>query len=233
MKQSKVIFRNSIKGTFNHRPNPFDELFLREIWTDECYFRGGYDIKPNDTIIDIGGHIGLFSILAAKLGAKKVITFEPVKNSFDILVSNIKENNVESIVQPYNIAITADGREVNINTNFEDPNWNTGSARVLEEGKIGETKAQSKKLDTIFRENNLYEPNVYCDFLKIDCEGAEYEILYGVPGEVFGHTKVISMEFHRSLQDGKMLSNFLEHKGYNVKLSWSYGEVGILQARHI
>jgi FkbM family methyltransferase len=231
MSRSEITFRNNIKAVFMHRPNPFDQLFIKEIWTDECYFKGGYDIKKGDRVIDIGGHIGLFSVLAAKLGASKVVTFEPVKNSYDILVSNIKENSVETIIEPYNIAITADGREVNLNTNFEDPNWNTGSPRVLEEGKTGETKAQSKKLDTIYREHGFYEHG--CDFLKIDCEGAEYEILYSAASEIFQATKTISMEFHHSLQDGKMLSNFLEHKGYEVKLRWAYGEVGILQAKRI
>lgn len=225
VKTSKIKFRDKFEATFKHRPNPFDQLFTKEIWTDECYFKGGYDIKPGDQVIDIGGHIGLFTVLAAKLGAN-VRTYEPVPENFDFLLQNIKENGVLDKVNAFNKAVTADGREVSLHTFFDDPKWNTGAARVLEEGKIGGLKAPSVKFDDVFREAGMK-----CDFLKLDCEGSEYEILYGGASDIFKLTKIISMEFHYSLQQGKMLANFLEKKGFNVNLRWAYGSVGLIQAR--
>src|SRR3989344_3542063 len=60
-----------------------------------------------------------------------------------------------------------------------------------------------------------------CHLLKMDCEGAEYEILYNAPDECFKKIKEIRLEYHNhessQNNNGECLKNFLEKKGFTVK----------------
>lgn len=57
----------------------------------------------------------------------------------------------------------------------------------------------------------------------MDCEGAEFEILYNLPDEYFKKIKKIRLEYHNHLSNEKnnieYLMKFLEQKGYRVKKS--------------
>jgi len=225
-----IKFRDKVEAVFYHRVNPIESHIINEIWLHEVYFKDSCEINQGDNVVDIGAHIGSFSILAGKLGAN-VIAFEPLKDSYDYLVKNINANNLVDKIKAFNLAVTADGRDIRMYEEFNNDNWNTGCAHIYNEseGDLNKEKVKSKTLDTIYKENDLYRKG--CQFLKIDCEGSEYEILYGTTPGVFNSTKIISMEFHHSLQEGKMLSNFLEKFGYDVKLQWAYAHIGLIRAK--
>ena len=70
-------------------------------------------------------------------------------------------------------------------------------------------------LENIFDENHI----VSCDLLKLDCEGAEYDILINANKEIFDKIKLISLEYHNIINhDGHELKKFLETVGFVVKL---------------
>lgn len=75
---------------------------------------------------------------------------------------------------------------------------------------------KAKSLDEIFQENNLNR----CDFLKIDCEGCEYQLLKNSKGSI-DKIKNISMEFHlfddQMKKEFQKLKIFLEKSGFNLK----------------
>ena len=58
------------------------------------------------------------------------------------------------------------------------------------------------------------------DILKIDCEGAEFEILYNLPQEYFKRIEKIRLEYHNHLSDKKnnseYLMEFLKKNGFKV-----------------
>ena len=62
--------------------------------------------KP--TIVDLGGHIGTFSVMLGKLVAdnSRIFAFEPDKNNYKLLIKNISLNGLDPIIVPHNIAIT-------------------------------------------------------------------------------------------------------------------------------
>ena len=70
--------------------------------------------------------------------------------------------------------------------------------------------------------------------MKIDCEGAEYEILYNTPNEIFKKIGKIALEWD-NLDDKKMnvayLRNFLEKRGFNVRVKGEDEKAGILYAK--
>ena len=97
-KNETVIFETK-KGTkMKIRVNSTDLMALINVWAVEEYSNEEFKIKNNDTVIDIGGHIGLFSLYASeKCKSGKIFTFEPVKENFDLLKENIKINNAIKI----------------------------------------------------------------------------------------------------------------------------------------
>jgi hypothetical protein len=78
-----------------------------------------------------------------------------------------------------------------------------------------------------------------CDLMKMDCEGAEYEILYNAPKNILQKIKKISMEFHNIddlKNNDKELISFLRKSGFKVKLLYKrkddlFKEVGIIYAK--
>lgn len=82
-------------------------------------------------------------------------------------------------------------------------------------------KVKSKTLADIFSENKIE----FCDFIKMDCEGAEYNIFYNVSSELFRKIGVMTIECH---EDGSIneLMKFIRKRGFDVKRpSMEFGEI--------
>ena len=75
--------------------------------------------------------------------------------------------------------------------------------KLLNEDKSYE-EIQVKTLEEVVLENKLEK----IDFLKIDCEGAEYLMLENTPDYIFDRIVTISMEFH-DLKDSKYTGDTL------------------------
>lgn len=136
--------------------------------------QGKYDklnLQPGDVVIDIGAHVGIVSIyLAKRYPGIKVYAFEPVPANYQRLCRNLHANGAEGVIA-VNKAVTGDGRSIGIAV---QPEINTGGGSMLNTA----TKsliASSCTLSDIF---GLYVQG-RAKLLKIDCEGAEYEILQG------------------------------------------------------
>ncbi|GAA4436357.1 hypothetical protein GCM10023091_14160 [Ravibacter arvi] len=66
-----------------------------------------------------------------------------------------------------------------------------------------------------FRESNISR----CDVLKLDCEGAEYDIVYSIPDGYFSRIRYIVADVHKMSNENEnihALSAYLERKGYSV-----------------
>ena len=150
------------------------KIVSREVAKD--YAVDNLGIGPQDTVIDIGAHVGIVSCYLAKRYGCKVVAYEPVKANFDKLLENAKLNGVT--IEAINKAVTADGRMVKIQT----VEGNSGGATIL--GGTG-MEVESVAITDVLRDG--------CALLKIDCEGAEFEILPAAPLE---KVKRLRGEFH-------------------------------------
>jgi FkbM family methyltransferase len=129
-----------------------------------------YDIKSllvNPIVVDIGGHIGTFSIPLAKMlkNKCKIFIFEPDKDNFDLLLRNIKLNKVNSIF-PKNIAISDYVGGGFLKTQGINPD-----AYSLDKSR----KDFNCKVSTLSEEMQL-KKITKIDILKMDIEGGEYKI---------------------------------------------------------
>src|SRR3954463_8117512 len=73
-------------------------------------------IRPGDVVVDIGGHIGYYTLLAARAvgGAGPVYTFEPERGNYALLASNVAANGYAGRVTTVNKAVMASGGELRI-----------------------------------------------------------------------------------------------------------------------
>ena len=89
---------------------------------------------------------------------------------------------------------------------------------------------QSTTLEKIFDENNISN----CDFLKMDCEGAEYEILFNLPEKIFKKINKICLEYHdmkeldHSIND--LITKLKSHK-FEIEVFPTSEQYGIIFAK--
>ncbi len=155
---------------FYVRQRSSDIPILREVIQQETYFNGKFfTVGANDIVVDIGAHIGSFSVYAASKGAA-VISYEPTTINFDLLKDNIEINGFP--VTAYKQAVTA---KAGIQTIFIRP-FNFGGTSFFntptEDPKYRED-VECVTLADVFTVNHLEK----IDFLKLDCEHSELEIL--------------------------------------------------------
>lgn len=138
---------------------------------DEVYREKVYDFKhihttDIKTVLDIGGHIGSFSVKAAqKFPNSTIITCEPVKANFDLLLKNVQDFKN---IQAKHVAVYG-GRYPNGVVSSHATN--TGS-NILDYTSKNNLVMDSVDINELI--NSL--PTKTCDILKIDCEGGENSI---------------------------------------------------------
>lgn len=161
---------------------------------------GKIDGKP--IVIDIGANIGVFSLYAACSGAEKIYAFEPNSRAYDVLLHNIAANGLTDVIMPFRAAVTGlDGEIVRIPVESSPYNQ---IGREISGDDFEEVS--SVTLATIMKENRLNS----VDLVKIDCEGAEYEIVPGLADWVFSRLGEVRMEFHNGPLD-ELISVFRKH----------------------
>jgi len=121
-----------------------------------------------------------------------VRAYEPSTDNYARLLRNLAANDIKN-VEPYNVALTGDGREITISG---DPSSNTGGMSAFTNPNGHSQKVQSKTLTQIF--DGLFEqsPNGRAKLLKIDCEGSEFEILGGADPKLLNRIEHLRGEFH-------------------------------------
>jgi FkbM family methyltransferase len=158
---------------------------MREI--ADFYKMDGIDFKPGDVIVDVGAHVGVVSLyLANKYPDIQVYAYEPVPSNFKRLLRNIEANKIENVVA-VNKAVTSDGRNIEL---YGDIEKSSGGISMYEDSEI-KIEAESVTLKQIFEEHKI----IRCKLLKIDCEGAEYEILKS-SSETLNQVDHMRGEFH-------------------------------------
>ncbi len=188
----------------------------REIFIDQVYLPNGWSINVDDVIVDIGANIGIFSIFAALKTKNKIFAFEPFPENFEFLKHNIKRNNLNNISVNCLAVSDKDGTEKLYISEI------SGGHLLFDHNKKGElnryVEVPSKTLETIIKENSLKKIN----FLKMDCEGSEGQILNATPSSCFEIIEKIAIEFHdnvSSLNHDEII-NLLENCGFNCSLNF-------------
>ncbi|MCS7062379.1 MAG: FkbM family methyltransferase [Anaerolineae bacterium] len=169
-----------------------DAWIVKETCLDRVYETHSAPIENGWIVVDIGAGIGDFATQTARDHPQtQVFAFEPFPPSYALLLENIALNCTEN-VRPFPLAVcgrgtgsmtlSATGAAVQHTTTPSAPAFNV--APTLEVACIS--------LDTLFESNQLER----CDYLKMDCEGGEYDILLNTSPDTLHRIRRMCLEYH-------------------------------------
>lgn len=186
-KKYQILFlKNGYK--LKLRTNSTDLQAFANVWLLEEYNEKEFKIMENDTVIDIGAHIGFFTLYASQFCNKgRILSFEPIKENYDLLLENIQINNILNVTA-FNQAVYNEKKTVKIYLSKDQAAHSSYSEQT------NFVEVESISLKEII---DSYKISI-CNFLKLDCEGAEYDILKALPDEYFKNIMKICLEYHFS-----------------------------------
>jgi FkbM family methyltransferase len=180
-------------------PQSNHQVYLRIDTSDFCAYRDvlifkskSYDPSVPDfspsTIVDVGAHIGMASILfALKYPAARIISIEPEPSNFAALMRNTAPYKT---ITPIQAALWREDGEVTLGPSHAHPK---GAFQTFGNGQ---QQVRAVTLETLMREINI--PSI--DLLKVDIEGAEVEVFESCPW--ISNVQVIAIELHDRVRPG-------------------------------
>jgi FkbM family methyltransferase len=199
-------------------------VFIEVFEKDEYAFP---DFDWSDkTVIDIGANQGFFTLYAASRGAR-VFSFEPLEENIAILRENVKRNGLEDRVTAFHAAVTGTEKEITLffgeNTHG---NARSETASIIDEQRGG-VSTGSRKVEGVPAAELLAHCGLdACDFLKMDCEGAEFAIFDNMPKATMDAFGRMAVEFH----DGRHreIHDHMTKGGFKI-IDAEDGEVGLIK----
>lgn len=214
-KEIELIHRSGLR--IKLRPDTDDLRIVKSNFVKKNYTRDFVPITKDSIVVDVGAHIGSFSIMAAK-SAYKVLAFEPEPNNYRMLKKNMELNHLENM-SIFEMAVSGISGYQDIYT------YQGGSSADYSLYKRGITNIKTGRIPTISVEDIIRREDLpRIDFLKLDCEGAEHDILRNISFETAAKILGIAMETH-SVPPGFSIDipNRLRELGFEVKMSRNGG----------
>lgn len=133
-------------------------------------------LRKEDTFLDIGSNVGVYSVLASAEVGAETIAFEPIPSTFEILQKNLALNGLQSdLVHALNLGLGSQEGSLAF-TKSEDTVNHVATEQEISAGDI--IKVPVSKLDDVLGKYSLKD----VVFMKIDVEGFETEVLRGGSG---------------------------------------------------
>lgn len=194
-------------------------LLYEDLFRDRSYLQFGLTLNPSSTVVDVGANIGLFTLFAhLEAPNSKIYSIEPIPDLFEVLKANIALHNVDAVpigcglsdrlgsstfvYYPENSALSGqygDSRAERILAkrillNKAAPEVPTSMIDHLLDSKFDQSTFECKltTLSALIQEFDITK----IDFLKIDVEKAEMEVLHGIAEPHWGMVKRIAVEVH-------------------------------------
>lgn len=189
-----------------------DKIHSHKLFNHQTYFYGGLEylhgikeiflqavynqrLPENAYILDCGAHIGLSVIyLKSICPSANIVCFEPDNKNYDLLQKNIASHQLKDI----------DARNEAV--------WNENtSLHFIQEGNMGSKIGENPNSNTITVKARRLKDflNKKVDFLKLDIEGAEYEVLKDIAANLDFVDKMF-IEYHGTFDQNKELLEILE-----------------------
>ena len=190
-KKPKVVFetKNGFKIIIRTEPKSTDIHVFTEIWLENIYTMPMYG-----TVIDIGSHIGIFCLYALQY-CDRVFCFEPDTNNFNLLVENLDKNKAANVFV-FKQACSSKTGSMQLYLNDHDLSahslYKKGTESIKNNVTSRGTTVKTITLEDIFKQNKIES----CDFLKMNCEAAEYDILLNLSENCLKKIRWISIQYH-------------------------------------
>jgi FkbM family methyltransferase len=190
-----------------------DVWVVKETCLDRDYEVYATAIQDKWTIIDIGAGLGDFAIsVAYEHPVCRIYAYEPFPESYKLLEENIALNGTGN-VSAFPIAVGARSDRMTLFATGAAVQHTTSRASSPAEA----ISVQGLCLDDVFAVNAL----ATCDFLKMDCEGGEYDILFNASPATLEKIRNLSLEFHDGVTrfSHRDLVGYLQQNGFQVTIT--------------
>ena len=235
----------------------------KEIHEDNPYFQNGIVLASGDTVIDVGANIGLWTQYVLDNHTDiKVYCFEPILQIFEALKENLESYKEKGTIKLFNIGLSNRTEKINFNYyprvstdstlipfDFEiqvDYFVKKANKGILKNVPL---KLKRKLISSILR--YMYKPEIVecqitslseiiknekierIDLLKVDTEGAEWDILNSIEDKDWKKIKQLSIEVHTNCEGGETLiertEKLLKKHGFStsVDCTTSFSFLGV------
>lgn len=198
-------------STLLYRPLTWDHEAIKDVYGYEEYEQV-FHIQKKDIIVDVGAHIGTFSLKAAQQVGNQglVVAIEPEEENFTFLAANKKINRVKNIVLIHGALSDNSGT-----ARLYSRSGHSGGFSIVEKHSSHYTQVPVFTLDNLATKLCLRQ----VDFLKIDAEGSELKVLKGGRRILqSSKAKIVVAAYHKS-DNTQKISNFLHSLGYKTTCS--------------
>lgn len=189
---------------------PFKEVFFDQVYLQKIPKK--LLKKDAPTILDIGANVGFFSFfMLFRYPGANVYAFEPMPFNFKLLRQYAEQSRFQTLFSVNKAVAGSTGRLL---LNYAGTQAFTTMASIFKnQRKKHHLEVEAVTLEQIFTEYRLHT----VDFVKMDCEGSEYDILYKTPATLFQKINALCIETHHGPQANEntaSLAEFLREQGY-------------------
>ncbi|KQB44215.1 Methyltransferase, FkbM family [Flavobacterium daejeonense] len=234
VEEDGVPFKVSFEELFFYVNTREEAFILKELLKDNDY---DFTISDDVVVVDIGMNVGFTSLFFSKKeNVKKIYSFEPVLETYEFALKNLELNSkIANKISAYNFGIGGNNYETEFifSTEYKGSvgvrglkSWNIRIAKDRTIVKV-QIKDASEVLTPIF--DNHKEVFFVC---KLDCEGAEYEILENIEKTgVIKKVNLLIIEYHD--KGFITLRDILSRNGFVVIIKKTANHLGIIYAFNV
>ena len=210
-----------------HVRTPMDIWVLKEACIEHQYEGASVAIEDNWNILDVGAGLGDFAVSVAKEHPHSTIyAYEPFPESYELLLENVRLNQIQN-VKPFPQAIGAQSGSMQLHAVSAEAVQQSTVAPVTDGQAI---QVQSIALDEVLVSLKLAR----IDYLKMDCEGAEYGVFFNASPATLKKIDRICLEYHDGVTTHSHddLVRFFELNGFQVDCTSNpaHSDLGLLFA---
>lgn len=206
--------------TFKRENVPDDRESITEIFDDLVYLPNWFRIKKDSisTIVDVGALIGSFTLWSYEnFPNAKIHVYEPDPENFEYLTKNVNSLATDRVFINC-LAVWDDNTVITLHTH---KNQKGSNSLIFKSNPATKQESTPMQIKTISMKKIL-DSIGGIDFLKLDCEGAEFRILFSLDAQSLKKIKYIVLEFHdfNNAKDMNILalSDYLKKAGFTVQI---------------
>jgi len=178
-----------------HREGTNDSMVIESVMEYDEYQAKNISYKDGNVFIDLGSHIGTWSVLmGVKNPTFKIYSYEAIPNNYEIIHKNIELNKLNNVM-PFLLAVSDRSDEIiKIYHNDESTPFNSQHRFIgsMEGSSDDYYATPSISLNDIFKNNNIDR----CRVIKTDCEGCELKAFASLTPDNINKIDYVIGEYH-------------------------------------
>lgn len=212
---TRVVLRD---GTVLHAPENSTLLSLvQEIFVRQLYTPAGYELGPHDVVLDVGANIGTFTVFAAREPGRRVYSIEPFPENAAFVRRNVEANGLRNV----EVVEAAAAGESGTTDLFIS---RLSGGHLLFDHNVRGTLGEAILVPTVTIGELMERFGLdRVNFLKLDCEGSEGDVLRTAGPDVLGRIDRLAMEFHDNVSPlrHEEIVALLTDAGFSTRLRWN------------